>query len=357
MGEQFADRPITIDQQRVIEAVSAILRDTNTPGASVAIARDARSIFAAGVGFTDLAHSSPMPADAQFYIYSITKVLLATATLQLVEQGEVALDTPAQAYLPTLPLATAVTLRQLLSHTAGIPDYGPMPAYAEAVRSSPSHPWTPDEFLAHTLPRGLTFPPGQGWTYSNIGFLIIRLVLERITGLSLRDLLHQRIFAPLGLRHTFVAETLTDASVLTPAYSTFFRPSGAFEDISTIYHPGWVSHGVVISTAAELARLIHALFSARLLSAESLAAMLAPHPVPGAHPGFHESAYGLGVMVDRQSPYGVLAGHGGGGPGYSAAAFSFSNVAGQRVTTVALVNQDQPPQGTPIAFALTSTLA
>jgi D-alanyl-D-alanine carboxypeptidase len=356
VGEQSADQAITIDQQHVIEAVSAILRDTNIPGAAVALAHNGDSVFAAGIGFTDLAHSSPMPADAQFYIYSITKVFLATATLQLAEQGHLALDTPAQTYLPTLPLATPVTLRQLLSHTAGIPDYGPMPAYAEAVRSSPSHPWTPDEFLAHTLPRGLTFPPGQGWAYSNIGFLIIRLVLERITGLSLRDLLHQRIFAPLGLRHTFVAETLTDASVLTPAYSAFFRPDGAFEDVSCIYHPGWVSHGVVISTAAELVRLIHALFSAELLPAESLAMMLTPHPVPGPQPGFHEAAYGLGVMVDRQSPYGVLSGHGGGGPGYSAAAFSFSHIAGQRVTTVALVNQDQPPQAMPIAFALAHAL-
>ncbi|MGZ3716569.1 MAG: serine hydrolase domain-containing protein [Ktedonobacterales bacterium] len=356
MGERSADRAITIDQQRVIEAVSTILRDTNTPGASVALAQDAGSLFAAGVGFTDLACSSPMPADAQFYLYSITKVFLATVALQLAGQGLLTLDTPAQAHLPTLPLATPVTLRQLLSHTAGIPDYGPMPAYAEAVRSSPSHPWTTDDFLAHTLPRGLTFPPGQGWAYSNIGFLIIRLVLERITGLSLRDLLHQRIFAPLDLRRTFVAETLTDASVLTPGYSAFFRPDDAFEDISTIYHPGWVSHGVVISTAAELARLIHTLFSAELLPAESLATMLIPHPVPGSQPGFHEAAYGLGVMVDRQSPYGVLSGHGGGGPGYSAAAFSFSNVAGQRVTTVALVNHDQPPQATPIAFALAHAL-
>lgn len=348
---------MAIDQQHMIDTVSGILRDTHTPGAAIALARDGGSIFAVGVGFTDRTHASPMPADAQFYIYSITKVCLATAALQLAAQGRLTLDAPAQTYLPTLPIATPVTLRQLLSHTGGIPDYGAMPAYAAAVRASSAHPWTSDEFLEHTLPRGLTFPPGQGWAYSNIGFLIIRLVLERITGLSLRDLLRERIFAPLGLRRTFVAETLADASVLTPGYSAFFRSDGVFEDVRGIYHPGWVSHGVVISTAAELARLIHALFSAELLPAESLATMLAPHPVPGPQPGFNESAYGLGVMVDRQSPYGVLTGHGGAGPGYSAAAFSFSDVAGQRVTIVALVNQDQPPQGMRIAFALADALA
>lgn len=357
MAEQDTNRARATNQRHVLDIVRDILRESGIPGAAVALVRDDGDVFAAGAGFTDLAHSVPMPPNAQFYIYSITKVFLATAALQLVEQGSLALDDHAQTYLPSLPLATPVTLRQLLSHTGGVPDYGALPAYTEAVRSSPTHPWSPDEFLAHTLPRGLTFPPGQGWAYSNIGFLIIRLTLEHITGLSLRALLHERIFAPLGLRHTFVAETIADANVLTPAFSAFFRPDSALEDVSRVYHPGWVSHGVVISTSAELARAIHALFSGELVAAESLAMMLTPTLVPGTHPWFTEPAYGLGVMLDRLSPYGLLAGHGGEGPGYSAAAFSFSNGTGHRVTSVALVNQDQPPQATPLAFALAGSLA
>jgi D-alanyl-D-alanine carboxypeptidase len=357
VDKQDADRARTVDQQQLIDTVGNIIHQTGTPGASVALVLDGRTVFEAGVGFSDLALSTPLSSDAQFYVYSITKLLLATAALQLVEQGRLALDVSAQTYLPALPLATPITVRQLLRHTAGVPDYGSMPAYAEAVRSSPERPWTPEEFLTYTLPSGLTFPPDEGWAYSNVGFLIIRMVLERITGLPLRDVLREQIFAPLGLQGTFVAETLADASVLTPGYSAFFRRDGTVEDVTRMYHPGWVSHGVVISTAANLAHLVDALFAGELLRPEQLAMMLTPVLVPGTDPWFNRPAYGLGVMLDQQSPYGLVAGHGGGGPGYSAAALSFSDVAGQRVTTVALVNQDQPPQGMQIAFTLAVILA
>jgi D-alanyl-D-alanine carboxypeptidase len=88
-----------------------------------------------------------------------------------------------------------------------------------------------------------------------------------------------------------------------------------------------------------------------------LAAMLEAVPVPGAHPPFVHPGYGLGLMVDLGSPYGRVAGHAGGGPGYSTAAFHFPDVLGQRLTSVALVNRDQPDLGTEIAFTLVRAYA
>ncbi len=236
-------------RRRLTDAVQQVLRDAATPGAVVALVANGQVLLEAGVGTRDLAHTTPLDVDAQFYLYSVTKSLLATATLQLVEQGRIALDAPVQTYLPALPLATPVTVRQLLRHTGGLPDYGELRAYFEAVQAHPAQPWTPAEFLERTLPRGLKFAPGQGWGYSNVGFLIVRLLLERVTGSPLREVLRQGLFAPLGLQRTFVAETLTDARALTPGYSGLFSQDGALADVAPIYHPGWVSHGVVISTA------------------------------------------------------------------------------------------------------------
>lgn len=342
---------------RLAETARQALDAGGAPGCAVAVSVDGHLVLDAGFGSADLAGATPLAADARSYIYSATKTLLATATLQLVQQGQLALDTAVQTYLSTLPLATPVTVRQLLSHTGGIPDYGGMPDYFEALRATPTQPWTSDEFLTRTLARGLAFPPGQGWAYSNIGYLIIRRLIEQISGLSLRAALQRSLFAPLGLRRTFVAETLADASVLTPGFSAFFSTDGALVDIHTLYHPGWVSHGVVIATAGELARLFDALFAGALLPEELRAAMLAPTLVPHPHDWFRQPAYSLGLMLDAQSHYGVSAGHGGGGPGYSVGALHCTDVGGHGVTAVALVNQDASDLGMRIACALVDTLA
>lgn len=349
-------QPIEL-HDRFVAAVAQELITAETPGAAVALLLDGQPVFQSGVGFRDREETTALDSDAQFYIYSVTKALIATVILQLAEQGRIALDAPVQTYLPQIALETPVTIRQILNHTAGIPDYGGLAAYFEALRADPLHAWTSTEFLDHTLPQGLRFPPEQGWAYSNIGFLLLRQVIETITQMPLRQAFHARLFAPLDLRHTFVPPTLADAQPLTPGYSAFFQSDGTLEDIRSLYDPGWVSHGVVISTAAELARLIDAILTGTLLSPASRAAMLTPVLVPHQHPLFQQPAYGLGLMIDPQSAYGVMAGHGGGGPGYSAGALHVPGAHGHTITSVALANRDQPDLGLRIAFTLIALLA
>ena len=139
---------------------------------------------------------------------------------------------------------------------------------------------------------------------------------------------------------------------LTPGFSAALDDGEERRDIAGRYHPGWVSHGLVMSTAAETASLIDALFAGRLLADSSIEAMLTVVEVPGTHPPFVRPAYGLGVMVDPGSPYGRVAGHAGGGPGYATAAFHFPDVDGRRVTAVALVNCDWAGVELEVVFAL-----
>ena len=322
--------------------IAQALTGAHTPGAAVALIVDGRPWLEQGAGYRDLAQTEPLPVDARFYLYSITKTLIAIAVLQLVEQGPLTLDDPLREHLPAVPLEERVSVRQLLQHTGGLPDYGGLQNYTEAVRQHPGTPWTEKEFLAHTLSGGLHFPPGTGWSYSNIGYLLLKQLIRRLTGRSLQWALHEHLFAPLGLSHTFVAGSPADSDELTPGYSAFFNDEERLEEISGRYHPGWVSHGVVISTAPETARLFHALFAGHLLPPHLLAQMVVPVPVPVTHPLFVRPSYGLGLMLDPDSPYGLIAGHGGGGPGYDTAALHFADVGGREVVAVVLANAGRP---------------
>ncbi|HEX6385618.1 MAG TPA: serine hydrolase domain-containing protein [Anaerolineae bacterium] len=342
---------------QLTRVVRRTLQDNATLGAAVALLVDGRALLHTGVGFRDATETTALVPDAQFYLYSITKTIVAIATLQLVDRGQLALDDVVHTYLPELPLDVPLTVRQLLNHTSGLPDYGGMPIYHQAVADRPGDPWTPEQFLQQTLANGLKYRPGEGWGYSNVGYLVLKLLIEQVTNASLRQVLQEQIFAPLELQQTAVAETLEDTQSLTPGYSTLSSPDGSLHDVASRYHPGWVSHGVVVSTAPELTRIFQALFDDQLLPPALRQAMLVPVLVPGQHPLFHQPAYGLGVMIDPQSPYGSVVGHGGGGPGYSTAALHFQNVAGHGVVSVALANRDQPDLGLTIAFQLVDTLA
>lgn len=337
--------------QGIAEEIRTILAANDVPGAAVALAVDGR-VVSAGIGFRDLERTEPLDGEARFYLYSITKTLLAVAAFRFVEEGGVALDGSVQPLLPELTIETPLTVRQLLNHTAGLPDYGAMPEYHADLKADPGRPRTDGEFLERTLRDGLRVQPGEGWAYSNIGFLLVRRLVKRLTQGSLRDALAQLVFAPLGLRQTMVAETLADVDDLTPGYSTALDRDGALRDVAPRYHPGWVSHGVVISTASEAALIVESLFTGQLLRPESLAAMLDAVEVAGDYPPFVRPGYGLGLMIDSGSSYGWVAGHAGGGPGYSTAAFYFPNVSGHHVTAVALTNRDSPDLAVEIAFTL-----
>ncbi|MGL4609689.1 MAG: serine hydrolase domain-containing protein [Trueperaceae bacterium] len=329
----------------------------SVPGMSIAIRSNGQGVFEMSWGVKDRKTKIPLENNARFYIYSVTKVLIAVLALRLVEEGLLKLTTPLQEIIENLPLQTPVTLKQLLNHTAGIPDYSHnSDAYLNAVKASSQTAWTGEEFLQHTLPQGLDFTPGGGWAYSNIGYLLARMMIEKTSGQSLRDLLTNYIIKPLNLKNTFVAETLEDARSLTPGYSRLLSVTGELEDITQLYHPGWVSHGVVVSTATELAYLFEQLFLGELLRAPSLEAIKEAVSVPGNHPLFGKTAYGLGLMIDLQPTLSPVFGHGGEGPGYSTAAFHFSDLAGEAVTITVLANCEGHDIGLKTAFTLANVL-
>jgi D-alanyl-D-alanine carboxypeptidase len=285
-------------------------------------------------------------AEPAFLAYSITKTFTATLILALCEDGRLGLDDRLDRWFPRIAGADRISLRQLLNHTGGIPDYGGSRAYHQAVRCSPSSPWSLERFAAETFDKGLWFEPGQGWAYSNPGYMLLRRIAEEVSGAPYRALVAERIARPLGLRRTFVAESIDDLAQLAPGTSSALSPDGAPRDVRAHYHPGWVLHGVVASTASELARFLDGLFGGALLSRQSLAQMTALVAVPAEHSSEpdptsrRKPSYGLGLMGDPASPWGLVLGHKGGGPCYSASAFHAFDLGGATVCAMGAIEED-----------------
>lgn len=274
-----------------------------------------------------------------FLAYSITKTLIAALVLKLCEEGSMHLEDPLARWFPGIDRAEQITVRRLLNHTGGIPDYGGSAAYHASVRSFPSTPWSFERFAEETFDKGLSFEPGEGWAYSNPGYMLVRRIIEMVAGARLRDLVAARIAGPLGLRRTFVPESVEDLAALSPGASCALAPGGVPRDVRHAYHPGWVSHGVVASTSSEIVRFLDALFQGQFLSQSSRAQMFELVAVPGAKSDRYrgEPSYGLGLMADQASPWGLLVGHNGGGPGYSASAFHAVDLGGASVCVMAAI--------------------
>jgi D-alanyl-D-alanine carboxypeptidase len=262
-------------------------------------------------------YASKATPESRFPIYSITKTFTAVCVASLDASGALCMNDPVTRWLDTLSLPRAVTLSQLLRHTSGIPDYGTLPRYHDSVRISPQSPWTDDEFLAATLAKGLLFEPDTGWAYSNIGYLLLRRVIERVSGHSFAECVCEHIVIPLGLRNTFVAETINDWATCIPGFGCEVQIDRTPVDIRPIYHPGWCAPGVAVSTVDDITLFFDALLTESLVDPGRLTQMLQLVRVPGDHPPARSPSYGMGIMADPDGPFGPSYGHGGGGPGYS----------------------------------------
>src|SRR5262245_44304326 len=143
-----------------------------------------------------------------FLAYSITKTFTAALVLLLRDAGRVRLDDRLARWFPRIDRADRISLRQLLDHTAGIPDYAGLTAYHDAVRTSPSVAWTFDRFAAETFDQGLQFEPGAAWAYSNPGYMLVKRIVEEVASRPYPALVVDLIAQPLGLRRTFVPESV-----------------------------------------------------------------------------------------------------------------------------------------------------
>src|SRR5258708_7388667 len=238
--------------------------------------------------------------------WSITKTCLAACALVLVAGGRLELDR-------TLS-GRRFTLRQLLQHTSGLGCYTETPDY-EAALERHADPWTDEEFLRQIEKQKLRFEPGQGWHYSNLGYFLVRRLIEQTTGMDIERALKALVLGPLGVEQSFIARTRADLQ----------RSEWGDEDN---FHPGWVAHGLLLGPPCDVARFMHGLFSGMLLPPPLRDTMRERRPVEAELTGrpWQTAGYGLGLMMDIASPHGLCIGHSGQGPASVSAAYHFPDL-------------------------------
>jgi CubicO group peptidase (beta-lactamase class C family) len=265
--------------------------------------------------------------NSRFLLYSITKLILAAAVLRLVEAGRLKLDETLESWLPYFPPAETVSPRMLLMHTAGVADYGKLGRYHETVRSG-VRPWSEREFIAHSNANQLLFKPGTDYRYSNIGYMLLRCVLTRVCRGDFESVLRREVFTPLGIPTASVPSTKADLAAFQFGKSRYLGGGGPAVDVREFYDPGWIATGVIGMSVEDLVRTVGGIFD-DLLPPELRDEMINQpvrfrNPWPN-HP-WRAPAYGLGVMIDRESAFGPLFGHSGEGPGCSTAAYHFASL-------------------------------
>jgi len=296
-----------------------------------------------------------VPSRGHFLLYSVTKTIMAVAALRLVEEGRLRLDQDLSPWLPEFPPARGFSLRQILQHTSGLPDYGGLKEYHDAVRRG-DVPWTENEFLARTDATRLRFSPGSAFAYSNIGYMLLRRVLVRASGEDVAPLLHRAVFLPTGIADAAMPTTKGDLVAFSFGPSRYLASDTDPVDVAQHYDPGWISHGVVGTSVVSACRVLHALFGGALLTAHLLREMAIGRAVElqSASGLWGHPAYGLGLMMAWDKQGGPGLGHRGGGPGCSPAVFHFPRKE-RPLTVCVITNGEDPDQPVAMVRAVAAT--
>jgi D-alanyl-D-alanine carboxypeptidase len=269
---------------------------------------------AAGIG--DLATDEPAQVDGEVRIASNTKMFVSTVVLQLVEEGKVALDAPIDTYLPGLITGdgidgTRITVRQLLQHTAGLPEYADQIA-ADAFAAQERYT-SPRDMLDIALAKPAVFAPGERWAYSNTNYLVLGLMIESVTDRALGQQIGERIVKPLDLEHTYFPAPGERELRGEHPKGYHAKTAGELVDFTALDTSFAWSAGALVSTPRELNVFMKALLDGELLNEETLAEMQTT--VPAGDELWPGAGYGLGLQSYPLSCGGVAWGHGGDIPG------------------------------------------
>jgi D-alanyl-D-alanine carboxypeptidase len=298
------------------------------PGA-VLLVKDGQSWVRLAAGTSDIAAGTPMRVRDRFKIGSVTKTFVATVVLQLAGEGRLRLDAPVGRWLPhVIPNANHITVRELLRHQTGLFDYFEDPrSTAPYLAGNLGYVWKPRALVRIATLHPPLFPPGSAISYSNTNYIVLGLLVQRVTGHSLRRELRARIFRPLHLHATRFPTSQRFGTRLAHGY---LWSDGQRQDLSQVSQSlAWAAGGVVAS-AGDVARFYRGLLGGRLTSRTLLRQMQATVPfAPGV-------GYGLGILSVK-TPCGTLWGHDGSFAGYLTDALSS---ASGRHQMVLLMNQN-----------------
>ena len=310
----------------VAESVQAEMQRQHIPGLALLVARHGEIVLARGFGLSNVELSTPVKPETIFQSGSVGKQFTATAVMMLVEEGKIGLDDPLTKYFPDAPKTwNDVSIRQLLSHTAGFTDY---PKDFDMRKD-----WTEDEMLRVVESIPLAYPPGTQWAYSNLGYLTLGIVIHRVTGRFYGDFLQDRIFGPLGMKTTRI---ISEADIIPNRAAGYRLVKGELKNQE------WVApllnttaDGSLYFSILDLAKWDAALYTEKLLKRSSLEQMWTPVKLKDGR--MNSGAYGFGWFMDVQLGHRVIS-HDGAWQGFKS---NISRYVDDQLTVVVLANLDE----------------
>ena len=311
---------------KVDAAVLEALARTGAPSASVAIVRDRNLAYAQAYGNAELEPDRPATTTMRYAVGSISKEFTAAALLLLRDAGRLSIDDRAEKHIPGLGPAGPVSIRALLSHTAGVRDYWPQ----DYVPADMLSPISAAQVVARWANRPLDFAPGQAWQYSNTGYVIAGMIAEREAGKPLFEFLRERIFTPLGMASVYDVDAAPLPIGDAKGYTRYALgpPRAAPKEAH-----GWLfAAGELAMTPADLARWDIALMDRKLLSAASYRDLTTEIRLRNGA----GTQYALGLDVMLESGRRSLR-HGGEVSGFTAANRIYPD---DGVAVVVMVNMD-----------------
>jgi CubicO group peptidase (beta-lactamase class C family) len=273
---------------------------------AVGVVKDGRIVLARGYGFADLENDVPASAETIYRLGSITKQFTATAILLLAEDGKLSVDDELTKFLPDYPTnGKKITIRHLLNHTSGIKDYTRLKEFQKLARQDHTH----EEMLALFQNEPLDFEPGTKWGYSNGGYYLLGMIIEKASGQKYETFLEERIFKPLNMSATRYGHRQQLIPHRAAGYRYFFGQLTNDEAISM--DPPFAA-GALVSNIIDLIKWHQALEEGALLSSKSYEEMYRPVELSNGT----RRPYGFGWRVARFEGHNTI-GHGGGINGFS----------------------------------------
>jgi len=294
-----ASAQVSADQ---IDAVFAALKSSNAPGAAVLVVRNGKPEFRRGYGVTDLRGRRRIDAKTNFRLASFTKQFTAAAIMLLARDGKLRYDAHLNDFFPEFPAyGKSITVRNLLNHTSGLPDYEDL--------LMKQYPDIPEEKVPQIHDGGVLkllehessgkFPPGAKWEYSNSGYALLAMIVEQVSGKSFGQFLRERIFAPLEMKNTLAYEKGKN-EVPHRAYG-HSKDDGAWRETDQSPTSAVLGDGGIYSSLDDLTKWDRALREHTLLSEEEMRPALTPvEPTdgPAKAPDGKPVSYGFGWFLD-----------------------------------------------------------
>lgn len=323
-----AQTPVAAESARIDALVQQRMRDPAAVGLSVAVARGAEFVYSKASGIVDLEFSIPADEQSLFRIGSVTKQFTAAAILKLAERGKLSVDDPLTKFLPDYPThGRELTLRHLLTHTGGVPNYTDLGPRWEVnkARELPD-----EELVALWKDMEPDFAPGEKWSYSNSGYYLLGMVVAKVSGQSYADFLRTTFCEPLGLARTRYD---SNAEVLVNRAQGYAFEDGEFrnDELLGMSQPG--AAGALVSTAADLVRWQQALVSGRVVTPESYEEMTLPFLLANGR----ETSYGMGLQLDQRVGRDCVW-HGGGINGFNSVLMYFPD---EKLHVAAISNSER----------------